>query len=62
MRQGSTFFFKNCYSLKLNCNEEKFAHICSEKNGSKSESIIYEKEKYLCSDIHWHLRPCLTVM
>ena len=19
-------------------------------------------KKYLCSDIHWHLRPCLTVM
>ena len=19
-------------------------------------------EKFLCSDIHWHLRPCLTVM
>ena len=26
------------------------------------KSIIYEMEKFLCSDIHWHLRPCLTVM
>ena len=24
--------------------------------------IIYARGRYLCTDIHWHLRPCLTVM
>ena len=34
----------------------------AQKNGSKSKSIIYAMKKHLCTDIHWHLCPCLTVM
>ena len=26
------------------------------------KSIIYANGRYFCTDIHWHLRPCLTVM
>ena len=26
------------------------------------KSFIYTRGRCLCTDIHWHLRPCLTVM
>lgn len=29
---------------------------------NRIKSIIYARGRYLCTDIHWHLRPCLTVM
>ena len=29
---------------------------------NRLKSIIYTRGRYLCTDIHWHLRPCLTVM
>lgn len=44
MRQGSSFFLKNCYSLKLNCNEEKFAHICSEKMAQKVNQLFMKRK------------------
>ena len=59
MWQGSTFFFKNCYSWKFEFQWRKICSHLLKKDGSKSisKTIIFILKSAIYKDSHIYWRP-----